>query len=402
MYKKPKMKVIAIIMSVLLVLWISTLSIIYVTTYKEVKTENKEMMELYARAYSINGSPTTNNTFPSFEHGKISSQRLKVTTFYSVAFKEDGNEITNDGPFLFTDEELVRIAEKIKDGSSKFGMKGHLVYLVSEEVDYTLVVIMDNTMVGETLTLIVQYMLLFGGIAVLVLLGISIILSNWIFRPLEQNDRKQKQFISDAGHELKTPISTINANLELLERELGQNRWLDNITYENDRMATIVNQLLDLAKIQDVKVELSDINLSRLIMAGVLPFEAKAYEMGVELRYEIAEKIMVKGNAPQIQMLLSTLLDNALSHSIKGGVIHVTLREQHNKSCLVVSNQGPEIPMEERERIFDRFYRSDVARNSGDNHYGLGLAIAKSIVQTHQGSIYVTCKDGWTEFNVVL
>jgi two-component system, OmpR family, sensor histidine kinase CiaH len=414
MYKKSRIKIIGFIMSVLIILWIATLFIIFYTTLKKVELENREMMELYAEAYAENGTPQEfgrimkdkdNKVEKDFEKDldddmEISDRRLQIAIFYSVAFKEEEIEVTNDGPFLFSDEELVQLAEQIKDGGKEFGILDNMVYLISKAPTYTLVVIMDNTMVGDTMDLLINYMLLFGGFAGLLLLGVSILLSSWIIQPLEENDRKQKQFVSDAGHELKTPISTVNANLEILEREIGENRWLHNIKYENKRMETIVKQLLDLAKIQSVKTELVTIDLSRIAMAGILAFEAQAFEKGIVLDYDIADKIQIRGNMQQMQMLISILVDNACSHTVKGNSIKIVLNKQHSKVQFVVSNQGDEIPLDDRERIFDRFYRADMVRNGEENHYGLGLAIAKNIVQTHQGTIFVTCKNGWTSFHV--
>lgn len=419
MYKKSRIKIIGFIMSVLILLWIATLSIIFYTTFKEVELENRSMMELYAEAYAENGTPQTfgglikdkdikgdRDLEQDFDKDnddiEVSSRRLQIAIFYSVAFKEDEIEVTNDGPFLFSDEELVQLAEQIKDGGKEFGILDNMVYLISKEPSYTLVVIMDNTMVGDTMDLLINYMLLFGGFAGVLLLGVSILLSSWIIQPLEENDRKQKQFVSDAGHELKTPISTVSANLEILEREIGENRWLHNIKYENKRMETIVKQLLDLAKIQNVKTELVSIDLSRIAMAGILAFEAQAFEKGIVLDFDINDKIQIRGNMQQMQMLISILVDNACSHTVKGNSIKIKLSKQHNKIQLIVSNQGDEILLDDRERIFDRFYRADMVRNGDENHYGLGLAIAKNIVQTHQGTIYVTCKNGWTSFHVEL
>lgn len=395
MYKKSRLRIIALITSVLLLLWIATLSIIYFTTYREVATENRTMMELYAKAYAEHGAPASNG-----RNLKGPKSRFDVTTFYSVAFMEHGVEITNDGPPLFTDEELVQVAGQMLSNQKGFGIQNDLVYLISEQNAYTLVVMMDNTSIGETMDLLVKYMFLFGGIAVFILLLVAYIISGWIIKPLEENDEKQKQFISDAGHELKTPISTVNANLEILAREIGENTWLANIKYENTRMETIVKQLLDLTKTQMVQKELEPVNLSRVVMASLLPFEAQAFEKEITFLYDIEDNLEIKGDQPQIQMLLSILVDNAFSHVKDQGTIQIVLKKAHNKVILTVENQGTEIPKEEREKIFARFYRSNYARNGEENHYGLGLAIAKNIVLIHKGKIYVECNNGWTQFCV--
>lgn len=383
----------------LILLWIATLSIIYFTTYQKISTENRAMMTLYAKAYEENGAPDSKLTERQDKGSDpISKNRLEVSSFYSVSFKNQEVEVTNDGPPIFTDEELIKYAEEIKESDKEFGISDNLVYLVSEGENYTLVVLMDNTLVGETMNSLVQSMFFFGGAAVVFLVAIAFALSGWIIRPLEENDRKQKQFVSDAGHELKTPISTVNANLEILEREVGDSKWLSNIRYENGRMETIVEQLLNLAKMENVKTELSEVDFSRIVMAGVLPFEAHAFEHAMVLESDIEENILVKGNFQQLQMLVSILLDNAFTHSKEGGTIQVCLKKDEKKVKFVVSNDGDEIPKEERTRIFERFYKVEQSRSGNGNHYGLGLAIAKNVVQLHHGEIGVECKNGRTSF----
>lgn len=170
---------------------------------------------------------------------------------------------------------------------------------------------------------------------------ISVVLSGWVVKPMEKGYEKQKEFISDAGHELKTPISTIAANLELLKRETGENRWLDNIAYENERMSAI------------------------------LPFEAKAFEKGILLEYEIQEKLIAKGEKHQLEKLVSILVDNAISHGIAedgANIVKIAANGEKGEVHFIVSNRGKPISREERERLFDRFYREDKARDNIELH----------------------------------
>ena len=395
MYKKSKRKIVVLIMLVLTALWTATIAIIYFTTYRKTMLENREMMSLYATAYATNGMPHQNENLND-------AHRLQVTTFYSVAFRGDEVEINNDRPSAYTDEQLVRLAKNILATGKTFASVNDTIYLVTGDSEYTLVTMMDNSAVGQTLKLLMRYTFVFGGIAVVILIGISILFANWIIRPLEESDRRQKQFISDAGHELKTPVSTISTNAELLSREIGDNKWLANIQYENDKMHHIVIQLLDLAKIEHVKAVRSEVNISRAVLAGVLPFEAKAYEQGIELVTDIPDDIKITADAQRIDMLVATLVDNAFSHCAKGSAIHIRLSSDKNGTILKIGNQGKEIPVADREKIFDRFYRSDAARNREEGHYGLGLAIAKGIVTEQGGSIHVECENGWVTFVVKL
>ncbi|MBQ6753262.1 MAG: HAMP domain-containing histidine kinase, partial [Clostridia bacterium] len=218
-----------------------------------------------------------------------------------------------------------------------------------------------------------------------------------IVKPLEESYEKQKRFISDAGHELKTPVSVVNANAELLEREIGQNQWLENIQYENERMGNLVTQLLDLARLENVETVKEEVNFSKVTAGEALPFESVAFEKGISLETEIEDNVLVEGNSAQLKQVVSILIDNALRHS-KGAKVSVALKKTHGQAVLSVTNEGDEIPPEQRERIFERFYRADEARTGGENNYGLGLAIAKSVADSHGGTLSVECRDGLVEF----
>lgn len=218
---------------------------------------------------------------------------------------------------------------------------------------------------------------------------------------MEQNDIKQKQFISDAGHELKTPISVISANAELLLRETGENKWLSNIRYENERMGNLVKQLLELSRTENTVPETENLDFSRLISGGVLPFESVAFEKEILINTDISENIFVSGDRNKLSQLISILVDNAISHS-KGKEITVKLSETKSAAVLSVINVGEPISAEVKERMFERFFRADEARTDDNGHFGLGLSIAKAIVGNHKGKIDVNCYNGLVEFKVTI
>ncbi len=414
MYKKLRRKIMMLIITMLILLWSITLGIIYFSTSQRISSQNKEMLSRYAKMYWENGNPQESDK-EAFDNQKFSSEsstetiegeknekRLRVSTFFSVAFTEEGTDVTNDHVKQYSNDELIATAEEAVRQGKQYGTADTMIYMTEEKDGVTLVVLMDNTVSIETMNLLIHHMIIFGGLAFLVMVMASYLFSGWIIKPLEENDERQRQFISDAGHELKTPISTINANMELLQRDIGNNPWLSNIAYENDRMERIVKELLDLAKSQDAEFVFEEINFSRLVLMQVMPFEASAFENGLELDYDVADDVRILGNQGLLQRLVSTLIDNAFTHCKDRGKIEVHLRQEKNHILFTVANEGEEIPKEERERIFDRFYRSDDARNGEQQHYGLGLSIAKSIVERHHGKIYVICEDGWTKFCVEL
>ena len=192
----------------------------------------------------------------------------------------------------------------------------------------------------------------------------------------------------------------VSANAELLSREVGDNQWLRNIQYENERMGVLIGQLLDLARTESVTPKMESLDFSRLVSGETLPFESVAFEKNLTLNSSIADDIRVEGNSTQLKQIVSILLDNAIRHSSDGGAVFLTLKKEHGLAKLFVVNRGEEIPKEQQKQLFERFYRVDTARNGEDKHYGLGLAIAKAIVTAHKGHIQVRCFDGLVEFSV--
>ena len=289
----------------------------------------------------------------------------------------------------------------IEEGKST-GTLDNLTFLKTDKNGYILVTFMDNTVVNESARSLFRYTLIFGGVAMVVFFFLSRFLAKKIVAPLEESYQKQRQFISDAGHELKTPVSVVSANAELLSRQIGDNQWLQNIQYENERMGMLVGQLLDLARTENVTPLMEHIDFSRLVAGETLPFESVAFEKELALNTAITSGIAVAGNGTQLKQLTSILLDNAIRHSKPAGEVRLTLTGDHGIVELSVINTGNEIPTEHRDKIFERFYRMDYARSGEDKHYGLGLAIAKAIVAAHHGHIEVLCYNGLVEFRVNL
>jgi signal transduction histidine kinase len=233
---------------------------------------------------------------------------------------------------------------------------------------------------------------------------VSVRLSKWLITPLEVAFNKQKQFISDASHEIKTPLAIISSNADALEREVGNNKWLEYIQNETLWMNKLINNLLQLTTIDsyvDYKSQ-KKINFSEITKSIVLPFESITFEKQITLVDRIDDNIYVAGDSIQLGQLMSILLDNAINHTEAGGTITVRLKKQYDKKILSVANTGKEIPPSEQKLIFERFYRADKARTRGNGNYGLGLAIANAIIHRHNGKITVTCKNQITTFTVVL
>lgn len=408
MFKKSRRKIVAAIMSILVLLWVGTLCIIYVSSYFEVYNRNREMLEQYVTLYSLEQLPMNDIIIDDKPGPDIRDPHLEDTpafqlsTFYSVAISYDGKVlmVNNNETTVYDNDELEKIAFEIIENEKNTGVKNNLVYRMADKGGYTLIAFMDNTIMQESMTTLFRYTLIFGGVAIIALYFLAVYLAKRIVKPLEESYKKQKQFISDAGHELKTPVSVVSANAELLSREIGENQWLANIQYENERMGLLVGQLLELARTENVAPQTERLDFSRLVGGEALPFESVVFEKGLVLNCNIANGLFVDGNSVQLKQLVSILLDNAIRHGTNGKEVSLFLKEERNSAKLSVINDGKEIPPEQKKQLFERFYRADAARNGEDKHYGLGLAIAKAIVIAHNGKIDVLCYNGKVEFVV--
>lgn len=407
MFRKSRMKIVASIMGALILLLAVTLAAIVLSAYYENRKQSLEMLDRYVSLYSPDNPPGEEPNMPSGSDRQgppDESSVFRLSTFYSAAISEQGEVLSIDAGQngLYSESELIGIVQDILNAGGSSGKTGNLLYQVEVREGYTLVAFVDNTVIGEGLLSLTRHTLFAGGIALVVLFFVAVFLSGMIIKPLEGNDRRQKQFVSDAGHELKTPVSVISANAELLSRQLGANEWLDNIRYENERMGDLVTQLLDLSRAENAQVQTEELDLSRLVTGEALRFESVAFENGLSIRSKIDDSITFQGNRTQLSQLVSILLDNAVRHAEGGNEIGLSLHRQGRYAVLSVDNSGKEIPPDRQARLFERFYRLDEARGSEGNHYGLGLAIAKAISEAHGGSISVNCREGKVVFTVLL
>lgn len=242
----------------------------------------------------------------------------------------------------------------------------------------------------------------FGGFLIL-----SIFLARVVIQPVEKAWTQQQQFVADASHELKTPLTVIITGAELLAdpnlQPETRRQCVANILETSKRMRSLTEEMLTLAKAENVQEEMLEerCNLSELLEDSVLSFEPLFFERGVELQWEIAPDIQVKGDESQLRRLGDILLDNAQKYSLPG-VATLTLKKQSGKICeLVLSNPATEMSEEDLERIFERFYRADPARTATGS-FGLGLSIANGIVRRHRGTIKATRQDGRIIFTLRL
>ena len=269
------------------------------------------------------------------------------------------------------------------------------------------IVFVDISSELATIESLVKSCIFIGIISFSVFLGISFLLARWAVKPVDKAWTQQRQFVADASHELKTPLTVIMTNAELLQSpgydETERMRFVDSIMTMSQQMRGLVESLLELARVDNgsAKMVFSELDMSELVRDGLLPFEPVYFEKELELQSDIEEGIRVKGSQSHLKQVLDILLDNAAKYSSPNGAVRVRLKKQGNHCLLAVSNPGKEISKEDLKNIFKRFYRIDKAR-AMNHSYGLGLSIADSIIKEHGGKIWAESADGINSFFVQL
>ena len=273
------------------------------------------------------------------------------------------------------------------------------------------IVFLDRTLEISTINRMLFIFIIIGSVGVIIIFGISVLLANWTIKPVDKAWQQQKQFVADASHELKTPLTVISANTDVIlsnenETVKSQSKWLNYIKEETKRMTKLVNSMLYIAKYDsnEMKLAADRFSLSEVMSSICLQFESIIYESGKLLETDIEDNIYFKGDEDKIKQLVNILLDNAHKYSTENGRITARLSEDQKtgKISLSVANTSNYIEPDKMNKLFDRFYRLDCSRNRKTGGSGLGLNIAKSIVEAHGGSIKAFHENGITCFTVIL
>ena len=319
-----------------------------------------------------------------------------ATRHFTVFFDGDGNveKTHTESIYSITEDMAIAYAEKVVDGNGTRGWVESYRYKVFSVGAGKGVVFIDGSTSRSALmqsTTISAAVLLSCAALVLILI---FLLSKKAVKPIAESYEKQKQFITDANHELKTPLTLIMANAEIAELELGKNEWLDDIRSEGNRMAELVNQLVALSRMDEEEqpLNVTEVALGALVSDTVSEFESLSKDRGKTLVASIDRSIIHSGDEALLRRLVGILMDNAIKYCDRDGEIRVTLR-RGKRIVLTVENTYAAVNETELSRLFDRFYRADKARKFTGG-YGIGLSMAKAIVEKHKGEITAYRKDG--------
>lgn len=330
---------------------------------------------------------------PNFEF--ITPETPFSTRHFTVFFdkKEEVARTNTESIYAIDEDTAIEYAEKaMADGDERGWISNYRYKIFSTDLGMG-VVFVDGSMSRTVLmqsTTIVGFVLL--GCAALVLILIFL-LSKKAVKPIAESYEKQKQFVTDANHELKTPLTLIMANAEIAELELGQNEWLDDIRAEGHRMTELVNQLVALSRMDEERqpLNITEVAFGDLVADTVAEFEPLAKERGKAITASVDKEISYLGDEALLHRLVGILMDNAIKYCDQGGEITVTLH-RGRRTVLTVENTYVAVGELELNRLFDRFYRADKARKFTGG-YGIGLSMTKAIVEKHKGEISAYKKD---------
>ena len=330
------------------------------------------------------------------------------TRYFVLYFDEQGELQANDLAHIAAVEEdeiseYLAVAVKSGEGSAYYG--GYKYLVTAQRNGGYKAVFMDCYSQLRSVRMLALLTFAADAVCLLLVYGLVVVFSKKAIDPVVRSAKQQKQFITDASHELKTPLTVMRTSLKVLEMETGHSKWIDKANSQTDKMTELVNSLVTLSRMDEEEppVALADFDLSAAVGETVESFLDSAAAEGHPIKTDIADGVVFRGDETMIRQLASILLDNALKYALPGGEITLSLKREHRGIVLRQSNPCEEIAESDLEKLFDRFYRADPSRSSERKGFGVGLSIARGIVEAHKGKISASCPENEIiEFTVVL
>ena len=399
MISKIKQKFIALSMVSLTILLIVLISGMNIISYNDLVKDADFILDILSQ---------NQGNFPEFRDDKpapmpnhMSPEVPHESRFFSVIYTRSGDLVQVDtGKIASVDyTEAVSYAHKALNQRKDLGFIGDFRYRITMNNNEIQLIFLDC---GRNLSSFKVFLSASIGMSIIGLVAVFLIITYFaerIIRPIAESYDKQRRFITDAGHEMRTPLTIIKTNAELIEMEIGDNESLLDIKNQANRLTALTNDLIKLSKMEESegKIEKTVFPLSDIITETLAAFESLVHSQKKEIRQYIQPMISFVGNPQSIEQLISILMDNAIKYSPPLSVIKVVAKKEGKNVTMEISNTtAQEIDKEELQNIFDRFYRMDSSRNSENGGYGIGLSIAKAIVSAHSGKISAYANDSHT------
>lgn len=403
MIKKLRFKFVAIAMLSLFTVLAVIIATVNIVSYNSIVYSADEVLSLLSSGegrFPLRDGPIIpGEPFPGDRFAEARPELRYESRFFSVLIDESGVIIATDTDFIAAIDKntAADMAQRVFLSGNASGFTGDYRYHVFPDGTSTRIIFLDCT---RDLSTFRRFLLISCGISLAGLAAVFVLimlLSGYIVRPVSESYEKQKRFITDAGHEIKTPITIIDADAEILEMDTPDNEWLQDIRKQVKRLSTLTNDLIYLSRMdeENPRLQCIDFPLSDVVAESAGSFTACAMTQNKTLKTDIQPMLTKHGDEKAVRQLVSILLDNALKYSPKNSRIDLTLKQQGKTAVMTVTNTTLEtVSKEMLEHLFDRFYRADPARHS--RGYGIGLSIAQAIVTAHKGKIAATAADNST------
>ena len=395
MIKKIKRRFILLSMLPLLLVMVTVVTMMNVVNYLALVNEADELLGVISLDLPLDDAGDVNH-FDGVP--RDTSKRLRDSRFYTVKFTHGGDvESVNIENYqsVGTDAAIENARVVLSRGDK--GFYNNCRYSVSETETGVRVDFIDTSHQINSIRTFIVISSSVCAFAYAIVVLVVLILANRIIRPFAENYEKQKRFITDAGHELKTPVTIISANADLMEMELGENEYIDEVKTQVSNMKELISALVYLAKMEEeeksgIRIELP---LSEIVEETASSFAASAQLRGLELKLSVTPMLSMYGEDKSIRTLISLLVDNAVKYAVEGTTVEVKLLRQSRYVILTVSNATDvDFDREKLTLIFERFWRNDKSRNSARGGHGIGLSVARAITENHDGKIMAMCEDG--------
>jgi len=411
MFRKLKIRFILLASAAIVCILLTMIAVLNSVRFLQTNGEIQAVLNILS---ANNGDfPSVEETAESLQNDRITIDTIYQYRYFSVVYKEDRTLYSTNLDHLsnLSKEQALSYANKvIKDSRSsgvfKVGSQFYSYQITQDsKTKRYLLVVLDSTNYLESRNdffwLSIQLCFYSFIFFVLVVSGFS----NFAIRPYIKNYENQKRFITNAGHELKTPLAIISANTELQELMTGENEWTESTKDQVKRLSNLINQMVVLARLEEQPdVTLVDVNFSEVVKKVAGNFKSVIEKAGKKYEIKLQEDIHVKATEDELYELVSILIDNACKYCDEDGQIFVTLTKakRGKRARLTVANSYADGKNVDYSRFFDRFYREDESHNQKQPGYGIGLSMAESLVRIFKGRIWVSYKKGLIGFTVLL